>query len=197
MIQRGTNPVRLWGRCWELYPTQTQHVAQLIVLVSLHLVDGVPLLSPSASQRVQAATFFLLLLPFPFHLPPRTHCCDGGRLLSRFRRHTPMPHIIRIADWCFSSDLPYLQHCEEAHVIVDVDVDVAVPMHACKLPSTLRRLAVSVDDYRKLKAHQATALQPRLLPWQLQPLVIERSLHCPTSHCRHLSPAGPVIAARR
>ena len=145
------------ARPWKRYRRHISNIQLLVTIVGLlrscEMVD----LPRAIVLQTSAATVLLLILPFLF--PPRSHCCKGGRLLSRFRRQKVVPRIIRMADWCALDELAYLQHAEEVYLVENPE---GVRIDACKLPRTLRRLALSLDDYCAMKADtlppQLTAL---------------------------------------
>ena len=188
--------VRPWASCY----TTRQNISTLVTLVVTLRMDWskhCTLLATVAALQTVAVLAFLI----PSLFPCRTHCCKGGRRLNRFRPQRPIPRIIRMADWCALDDLPYLQHAEEVHVVENTD---SVRIDGCQLPHTLRRLALSLNDYSRLQVGalppQLTALaldnlddrvvmQSGLLPQSLAVLV----LYYPRSVSRSMQPITPGV----
>ena len=123
--------------------------------------------------------------------PQRTRCCDEGRRLTRYCKPRPMPRIVRLAAWSEARLVAYLQHVVQASV-----ADSSDSLHRWRLPSSLRRLMLSVHVHGELQAgilpsrlsllqlinvRSTVTLEAGLCPDALRTLVLlyERVLHLP------------------
>ena len=150
-----------------------------LVLQPIYLYLSLPV--SLAADLVILALIVILPRVIPIRdllLPDRPDCCAKPRRLHRLRQHVPLPRVLRMSEACPVTDAPNLQHVEEMRLYDSR----SQPITAHKLPSSLRMLAVQLQEYGVLKTDTlppqltvlimfdvgAEVLQPGTLPQSLK-----------------------------